>query len=629
MCGIAGQFLHLPHTPAVIGLLRIGSAMRYRGPDDEGIYCAPHIGLVHRRLSIRDLSPAGHCPMPSPDGLVHVLLNGEIYNWRELRSELRANGYSFTSESDTEVIVHGYRAWGEELVARLRGMFAIAVWDEKRQRLLLARDRVGEKPLFYMATETGLYFASTVEALALMQSDRNIDPAAIACYFAHGFIPATHTVWQMVRVLPPAHLLLISPAQPPHLQRYWEFPRTRQVRMAVRHFVDSMEAVIQDSVTRCLDADVPVGVFLSGGVDSSLVSAMAARCKPGLPAFSLGFQETEFSELPYARAVAAHVGLSHHVMEAGVRDLIECLPHLIVEYGQPFGDASAVSTYLLARLARQKVTVCLSGDGGDESFGGYWRMQAGVYANRYARVVPQLARRHFVPLIAPLLGETGRRWLAMNDLSLASPERAYSNSQSWYRNLNDLAGPKLRPGLAHDLVKCRMAGRDCLTNASPARRILYQDFQVQLPDAYLTKTDVSSMAASLEVRAPLLDQKVIEEAWILPDRMKLHWGQRKWLLKRIASQWVPGDVIYRPKMGFGLPLVHWWRGELGEWLEVLIKDSVAEAEGWIRLEPVRRMLSLHRQGEDHQTRLWLVLWLELWFRLVARCAPSDGREDAG
>ena len=217
----------------------------------------------------------------------------------------------------------------------------------------------------------------------------------------------------------------------------------------------------------------------------------------------------------------------------------------------------------------------------------------------------------------------------MNDLSLASPERAYSNSQSWYRNLNDLAGPKLRPGLAHDLVKCRMAGRDCLTNASPARRILYQDFQVQLPDAYLTKTDVSSMAASLEVRAPLLDQKVIEEAWILPDRMKLHWGQRKWLLKRIASQWVPGDVIYRPKMGFGLPLVHWWRGELGEWLEVLIKDSVAEAEGWIRLEPVRRMLSLHRQGEDHQTRLWLVLWLELWFRLVARCAPSDGREDAG
>jgi asparagine synthase (glutamine-hydrolysing) len=628
MCGIAGQFLHSPHTPAAIGLQRIGFAMRYRGPDDEGIYCAPHIGLVHRRLSIRDLSPAGHCPMPSPDGLVRVLLNGEIYNWRELRSELSASGYSFTSESDSEVIVHGYQAWGEQLIGRLRGMFAIAVWDASRQRLLLARDRVGEKPLFYRTTETGLYFASTIEALALMQSDRNIDPTAIACYLAHSFIPATHTIWRTVHVLPPAHMLLISPSKLPELQRYWDFPRARPGRMDVKRCVDSIETVIEDSVTRCLDADVPVGVFLSGGVDSSLVSAMAARRQPGLPAFSLGFREEEFSELPHARAVAAHVGLSHHVLEVGVHDLIECLPHLVVQYGQPFGDASAVPSYLLARLARQKVTVCLSGDGGDESFGGYWRLQAGVYANRYARTVPQVVRRHFVPLIAPLLGDIGRRWLAMNSLSLASPQRAYSNSESWYGHLDELAGPNLRPGLAHDVVKCRTAGSEFRTEASLVQRILYQDFQVQLPDAYLTKVDVASMAASLEVRAPFLDQKVIEEAWVLPDRMKLHWGQRKWLLKRIASRWLPREIIYRPKMGFSLPLVHWWRKDLGAWLEVLMKDSVAEAEGWIQRDPVRRMLSLHRQGENHHTRLWLVLWLELWFRLVARCARSQGREDA-
>ncbi len=629
MCGIAGQFFHTSRTPAACGLKRAGYAMRYRGPNDEGIYCAPHVGLVHRRLSIRDLSPAGHCPMPSPDGLVQVLLNGEIYNWRELRSELIAAGYLFTSESDTEVIVHGYLAWGEQIIGRLRGMFAIAVWDRRRQRLLLARDRAGEKPLFYRTSETGLDFASTIEALSLMASDRNIDPAAVACYLAHSFIPSTHTIWQTMQVFPAAHTLLISPGELPKLQRYWNFSRARPRRLNTKQCVELVEKVLEDSVMRCLDADVPVGTFLSGGVDSSLISAMAARCQPGLSAFSLGFREADFSELPYARAVATHVGLSHHVIEVGVHDVIECLPHLVLQYGQPFGDASAVPSYLLAQLARKEVTVCLSGDGGDESFGGYWRLQAGVYANRYGFVVPKVIRRHVVPLIAPLLGATGKRWLAMNDLSLASPGHAYTNSESWFGNFYKLAGPKLKPGLIHDLAKCRTGGEEHRIEAGVVRRILWQDFQVQLPDAYLTKVDVASMAASLEVRAPFLDQKVIEEAWTLPDRMKLHWGQRKWLLKRIASRWLPREVIFRPKMGFSLPLVHWWRGELGAWLEVLMKDSVAVAEGWIQRDPVRGMLSLHRQGENHHTRLWLILWLELWFRLVANPATAVAKEDTG
>ena len=592
--------------------------MRYRGPDDEGFFSAPHVGLVHRRLSIRDLSPAGHCPMASADGSIQVVFNGEIYNWRELRTELQAAGYTFSSQADTEVIVQGYQAWGEGLIPRLRGMFAVAVWDAGRKRLLLARDRLGEKPLFYRPSAAGLDFASSIEALSAVRDEQRVDPEAVACFLAHSFIPATHTIWHGVQVLPPAHVLLISPDQGPQVDPYWELPRRGPTRLSLKDCMQRTEAAISDSVERCLDADVPVGVFLSGGVDSSLVAAMAARFRPGLPAFSLGFREQDFSELPFARQVAAHLGLPHHQLEVGVRDLLECLPHLVVQYGQPFGDASAVPSYLVSRLARQHVKVALSGDGGDESFGGYWRVQAGVYAARYGALLPRVVRQRIVPRLAPMLGGPGRRWAAMNQLSIDPPGEGYTNSESWLDWFGELAGPALRPGLGHDLAACRNGSIPTGSDASNVQRLLAGDFKVQLPDDFLTKVDVASMAASLEVRAPFLDQRVIEEAWILPDRMKLHWGQRKWLLKKIAARWVPPEVIYRQKMGFAIPLVHWWRGELGSWLELLMKDSVAVALGWIAGEPVQQLLRAHRNGENHHTRLWLVLWLELWFRLVVQ-----------
>lgn len=624
MCGIAGDFRHDPTMPDESSLRAMGAAMRYRGPDDEGIFRAQHIGLVHRRLSIRDLSPAGHCPMASTDGSIQVTFNGEIYNWRELRLTLEESGHAFISQSDTEVLVRGYEAWGDELIPRLRGMFAVAIWDSRRKRLLLARDRLGEKPLFYRTSSTGLVFGSTVEALADDPHQLTIDPDAVACYLSHSFVPATHVIWQGFKVLPPAYLMIISPGADPELRRYWELPRRGPVRMSLRESLRSTESSILDSVERCLDADVPVGAFLSGGVDSSLVTAMAARIQPGLPAFSLGFGEQDFSELPYARRVADHLRLPHHVVNIGVNDLLECLPHLVVQYGQPFGDASAVPSHLVARLAREHVKVCLSGDGGDESFGGYWRVQAGVYAHRYSQVLPEYLRRHLIPGIAPRLGGLGRRWAAMNELSIAAPGVGYTNAASWHDWLEALAGPQLRAGLAHDRILCRNGRPDDRAEASTVQHMLLGDFEVQLPDDYLTKVDVASMAASLEVRAPFLDQRVVEEAWILPDRAKLHWGERKWILKRIAARWVPRDVVYRPKMGFALPLVHWWRGELGKWLQLLMQDSLAVAGGWIQAEPVSRMLRAHQHGQNHETRLWLILWLELWFRLVLhRHAPTD------
>jgi len=614
MCGIGGQFLHNSEVPRLDVLNAMATAMRYRGPDDEGIYRAEHVGLVHRRLSIRDLSTAGHCPMGSEDGQTQVVFNGEIYNWRELRQDLEARGVNFTSQSDTEVVLHGYRVWGHELLPKLSGMFAFAIWDGKLRRLLLARDRAGEKPLFYQHSPQGLAFASSTQALRPVQTRPSIDPLAIACHLAHSFIPASCTVWKDLKVLPPAHFLMIEPGEPPRLERYWDFPRDGPGKRPLPECEQVVESALGDSVARCLDADVPVGVFLSGGVDSSLVAALAARQRPGIAAFSLGFAEVSHSELRYARQVAEHLGLPHHTVEITVDDVIESLPHLVQQYGQPFGDSSAVPSYCLARLAREQVKVCLSGDGGDESFGGYWRMQAGVYAARYGACVPAVVRERMVPVLAHRLGSIGQRWSAMNSLSLQVPGAGYSNAQSWFNRLGDLAGPALRPVVSADLAALRTGRVVDRPEASVLQRILYDDFQVQLPDAYLTKVDVASMAASLEVRAPFLEQSVLELAWSLPDAAKLNWGRRKWLLKRIAARHVPPDVVYRPKMGFAMPLPVWFRGELGELLEDMLSESIAASEGWIRLDPVRRCLQAHRKGQDHATRLWLILWLELWFR---------------
>ncbi len=626
MCGIAGVFLHQEETPPRTQLLPMGEAMISRGPDDAGMLAAPHIGLVHRRLSIRDLSPSGHCPMSSADGRVHIVFNGEIYNWRELRRELESAGFPFVSQSDTEVILQGFRAWGDGVVPRLRGMFAVAIWDSTEKRLLLARDRAGEKPLYYQMVDGGLAFASAIEALKPMVLERRIDPVALAAHLVHSFIPSSHAIWKGVQVLPPAHTLSIPVGGNAVLRRYWDFPRVVPKRASMRQCVKAVESVLDDSVLRCLDADVPVGVFLSGGVDSSLVTALAARHQKGIHAFSLGFAEERYSELPYAHAVAEHLRLPHHTVQIGVEDVLGCLPHLVVQYGQPFGDASAVPSYLLSRFARKQVKVCLSGDGGDESFGGYWRVQSGIYAARFGAILPRSIREDWVPGLAARLGNFGKRLAAMNQLSLATPGQGYTNALSWFGNLASLAGPKLLPAQECDLAALRVGRALDRSEVSVMQALLYDDFQVQLPDAYLVKMDVASMAASLEIRAPFLDQEVIELAWSLPDSMKLNWGRRKWLLKHIAAQLVPPEVIYRPKMGFAMPLDVWLRGRLGNVLEGLLDNSVAAEEGWIRSEPVRQLLQAHRIGEDHTTRLWLVLWLELWFRLVVRGASPESTQ---
>lgn len=626
MCGIGGIFIPGGGVVDEAGLRRMGEVMMSRGPDDEGVLIAPGVGLMHRRLSILDLSELGNCPMPNEDGSIQALLNGEIYNWRELQAELLALGHRFRSTGDSEVLSHGYEEWGEGLIARLRGMFSLAIWDQPRTRLLLARDRLGEKPLFLLHEEQRTLFASTIPALlAYDEKPRELNADAIVCCLSHSFIPATHTVWKGIDVFPPAHYGVISSDGGLKLHRYWEFPPEQPRKVSASGAERELEGVLADSVRRCLDADVPVGVFLSGGVDSSLVAALAARQHaPGLHSFSIGFDETEWSELDHARQVANHLGLTHHETILRATDVLRVLPRLVWHYGQPFGDASAVPTYIVSQLARGHVKVCLSGDGGDESFAGYWRVQSGLYAARYGAVVPEAMRRNVIPAVASWFGPVGRRVVAMNTLSLAPPGSGYTNSQTWYDTIAEVAGPALRQGLDHDRIACRVGRALDRSGATVVQRLLFDDFQVQLPDAYLTKVDVASMAASLEVRAPLLDVAVLESAWRMPDRLKLHWGERKWILKRIAARLVPAEVIYRPKMGFAMPLPLWFRAELGTVLERLMANSVAEREGWISTNRVIRELDDHRSGRrDNHTRLWLVLCLEIWFRNLTGAMNYD------
>lgn len=618
MCGIGGILVDRNETVMPDGLRRMSSCMTARGPDAEGLFIGNGIGLVHRRLSILDLSDLGNCPMPNEDGSVQALLNGEIYNWRELRKELLTRGHEFRSLSDSEVVSHGYEEWGEDLFPRLRGMFALAIWDQSRERLLLARDRVGEKPLFVHHDERRTVFGSSIAAvLAYERNAPAINADALVCCLAHGFIPATHTAWAGVNVFPSGHYAIVRRGGRFSPQPYWslrcEPARSGSIAVAER----DVEHALEDSVRRCLDADVPVGIFLSGGVDSSVVAALASRHIPRMNSFALGFEEAEWSELEHSRKVARHLGLEHHEVIVRPADVLRTLPLLVWHYGQPFGDASAIPTHLLSRLARKHVKVCLSGDGGDESFAGYWRVQSGLYAARYASLVPKAVRQHIVPKVADLIGHTGKRLAAMNTLSLAPPGCGYTNFESWHTAIAEVAGPALRPGIAHDRVACRVGHPVSPQNATVVQRLQFDDFRVQLPDDYLTKVDVASMAASLEVRAPMLDVGVIETAWRLPDRMKIRWGQRKWILKRIARRLVPPDVVDRPKMGFAMPLPRWFKAELGHALERLLTDSVAKREGWIDSERVLHELRDHRNGvQNNQTRLWLILWLELWFRIV-------------
>lgn len=617
MCGIAGI---VSDTPAELsGAMReMRERLIHRGPDSAGEYLHPCAALGVRRLSIIDLV-TGEMPQSNEDGTVWTVFNGEIYNFRELRDELASRGHRFkTASSDTEVIVHLYEELGERFVERIDGMFAIAVWDTRRQVLVLARDRLGKKPLLYSERAGRLTFASEHHALlAGLASRPEVDRSAIALYLRLGYVPAPLDAFTGVRKLPPGHVLVWQAGRS-SVSRYWGLPAPGSLRIGETEAVEEVRRLLDQAVARRLVADVPVGAFLSGGVDSSGVVASMARLSSRVRTFSIGFEEAAYSELPHARRIAERYATEHH--EFIVRpEGVSILPLLARHYGEPFADSSAVPTFHLSRLTREHVTVALNGDGGDELFAGYDR----YFAMRLASFLDRIPRAVAGPLLsgaARLLPDsivpTDRRRRARRFL-LAAALPTRERYLRWLGlfdagELRELAAPDLlaagpRPATPFDTFV--VDGRDPVASAQAL------DLQLYLPDDLLAKVDIASMANSLEVRSPFLDRELVEFAVALPTALKLRGAERKYLLKKALADRVPAENMYRRKQGFAAPVGAWFRGDLRAFTEDLLLSDRARARGYFRPERLERLVREHTSGTvDHQHKVWALLMLELWHR---------------
>ena len=618
MCGIAG-LVDLAGRPADPELLaHMTSVLAHRGPDGEGRYCAGSVGLGHRRLAIIDLA-TGAQPMGSPDGRLWITFNGEIYNFRALRDELaRRSGWTFRTASDTEVILAAYDAWGPACLGRLRGMFAFGLWDAGRRRLLLARDRVGIKPLVYARHGRRFLFASEIKAI-LRDPDlpRELDWPALAEYLTFGYIGAPRTIFRAIRKLPPAsYLLLDLEAGTERVHRYWDLEFLPDLRRSEPAWQEALEHHLADAVESHLVADVPVGAFLSGGLDSSTVVALMARAQ-GRPVrtFSIGFDQADFDELRWAREVARRWGTDHYELVVKP-DAMAALPQLVWQFDEPFADSSALPTYYVARITREHVTVALSGDGGDENFAGYRRYARMLALHRALDRGPGRVARPLLALAARLLpaGVRGHGYLAL--LGAPALER-YVREMALPTGLplHDLLGPEARRHLAGGVDATRfqrLAGTGRVPDFVAA--LQYVDIHTYLPGDILTKVDRTSMLVSLEARVPLLDHALMEFLATMPSSLKLRNGEGKWILKRVMAPHLPAVVLERRKMGFGVPLASWFRGELRDYARDVLLSRRAAARGLVAREAARRLLAEHAAGRDRSAAIWTLLFLEEWAR---------------
>src|SRR5579862_232052 len=648
MCGIAGFVLpqrSMSRAEIEARLWAMIAPLRHRGPDDEGVWTDGLGALAHARLSIIDLTPAGHQPIASMAGDVWLTFNGEIYNFAELRAELVARGYRFRSRGDSEVIVNGWHAWGPALFSRLRGMFALALWDQRARRLILARDRVGKKPLYYAATPGGLLFGSEIKALfAWPGLPRLADLGAIDHYLSLQYVPSPETAFVGVRRLPPAHYLVVDVAEEgwrePAPVRYWDLPAPAAAPGAAKALASpaalqqELVAHLEEAVRLRMIADVPLGAFLSGGVDSSAVVAMMARAGAGrIKTFSIGFAAAEYDETRYARMVAERYGTEHEefVVEP---DAAAILPQLVWHYGEPFADPSAIPTWYVSRLARRHVTVALNGDGGDEAFLGYSRYQAMRHLGRLDRL-PHAVRTALAKLcgLAPR-GLARRLRLTQIGAILAAPAaqpaRRYAGAIAFFGDADKAAGygEAMRPLLSHSaldlLAPYFAAAGDLVAGAN------WADLHTYLPDDLLVKVDVASMAHGLEARSPLLDHVLLEWAARLPVDLRMRGGTLKGLFKAAMAPYLPPAILRRRKMGFGIPIDQWFRAELKDLAyDVLLSRSARERGLW-QPDYVQGLLDQHCAGaHNHHTRLWALLMLELWFRTwIDGAAATDAYRPA-
>ncbi len=623
MCGIAGLLYADSSRPVDRSILQaMGRSIAHRGPDAEGFLVEPGIGLVHRRLSIIDLA-GGDQPIGNEDGSVQVIFNGEIYNFQSLREQLEQKGHRFHTKSDTEVIVHLYEEQGEELVARLRGMFTFALWDRKRRKLVLARDRLGIKPLYVYRDAEKLLFGSELKAiLAYPGIRRQVDPQGLEDYFTFGMVPGARSIFRGISKLPPASVLTVQADQlAAPAKCYWRLRVEPDPRPTADEWQEAIRAKLDETIRLHLIADVPVGAFLSGGIDSSVIVACSADSTLGpLQTFSMGFHEEKFSELPYARLVAERCG-TRHVEEIVTPDAVQLLEELTHHYDEPFADASAVPTYLVSRLASRSVKVVLSGDGGDEAFGGY---------ARYAHDLKEAALRRWLPgwLRRGVLGPLARIWpkadwlprplrakTLLTNLSL-EPAAAYANTLSLCRP------PMRRRLLAPDLVaqldgyqpeRIILDAFAAVAENDPLGGMLAADVSAILPDDFLVKVDRASMAHGLEARPPLLDHELLELAARIPSRWKVKDGETKWVFKQAYRDRLPEGIIRRPKRGFDIPTDAWLRGPLREAFEAVVLSPRACVAGLVDQAVVRKLHRSHLAGLGRLGGvLWSVLILARW-----------------
>lgn len=622
MCGIAG--LYYPAMPKPVEPARVAAmaeALEHRGPDGAGVWTAPGIGLGHRRLAIIDLG-GGAQPMLTPDGAVAVSYNGEIYNFREVRAELEALGHAFETESDTEVLLHGWRAWGPEMLSRLNGMFAFALYDVARQSLFLARDRFGVKPLHYTElSDGGLAFASEIKGLLAYPSfRRKPDFAAVEDYLGLGYVPDDACLIAGVRKLPAGHYLLVERGRRvPDPVRWWDIDFSRRATGKPRDLEAELVEHMRAAVVSRMVSDVPLGAFLSGGVDSSAVVAlMAEASRSAVKTCTIGFDEADHDETAYARLVAERFATDHRTRTVASDDFT-LIDKLVEAFDEPFADASALATYRVCALARESVTVALSGDGADEAFAGYRRYRFFAGEERVRGLLPSRLRGAVFGTLGNLYPKADwapRAFRAKTTLlALAEAgEQAYPKAVG-------VTPPDLRQRLYSSAARKALGGHraeqrytDAMRQA-PARdaldRAQYADIRHWLPGDILTKIDRTSMAVSLEAREPLLDYRLVEFAATLPPGLRIRAGQGKWLMKKALEPYLPREILYRPKMGFVTPVSAWFRKALAGEAAALGRSRVLAGTGWFDLGTVERLAADHQSGRaDHGRTLWQLLMLE-------------------
>ena len=642
MCGICGEWSLLGADPKA--LERMSDVLVHRGPDDQGAVLLGEAGLAQRRLAIIDLT-RGHQPIANEDGNVWIVLNGEIYNYRELRRDLLARGHSFKTASDTEVLLHLYEERGERVVDELRGMFAFALWDTRRRKLLLARDRFGQKPLFWRFDGRRFLFASEIKAiLAAGGTDApapDLDLRSLDEYLTLRFIPSPRTLFHGIRKLPPAHLLVLdaSAVEPPRIgglapvprievRRYWTLRYVPKRGDREAELVEEARDRIREAVESHLVADVPVGAYLSGGMDSSLVVAMISELREGpLQTFAVGVEDQEFNELPYARTVAAHCGTEHRE-EVVWPDMVQLLPSMIRHLDEP-SDPIAACMYHAAALASRHVKVVLTGDGGDEIFAGYDRYFGFRWVSLYA-ALPAGVRRYLLGPAVHALHDSSAyknltqkaRWV--HDLSFHEGGRRYAQATAFFRFGSEGKGGLYSPAVAAQLAELDpmesvVSGFDEAEARDDLDRMLQADISTRLAEHSLMLSDRMTMAHSLEARSPFLDHRLAEFAASLPATLKMRGKTLKYLLRRVAAPYLPAAILKRPKQGFMFPLGYWMKGPLLPVVQYLLTQSRLVEEGIFRREPIERLVAEHVASKaDHHVRLWMILNVEVWYRMYVR-----------